>query len=215
MRNKDTLLLEQAYDRIYNEMAYGLGAGGTQMTIQQIMDLVIHKNQTDGKRETPISFTSVTDYAKRMYKKQSNFKTMYKVSQTVASLGDYKTKLNRDLVKQGEDPVDEVGARKAVMQRLSQNIGVSTRGNPLLMFSIAHSKPSIHVAREQNGELHVIGKEEFDRLKYPSKPNERKEYHYAISSLVAVKIGGQEIINTETPEDKMEVFNFVRDQLKS
>ena len=217
MRNKDTMILESLYTQIYNEMAYGLGAGGTPMSTQQIMDLVVHKNQTEGNRETPISMTYVVDYPKSFYKKLCSYQNLYKVTQTIATLGQYKAKLNRELVKVGDEPVEEVGVRKAVRERLSQNVGISTTGKPLLCFSVTQVQGSTNafVAREQNGQLVTIEKDEFYRLRYPIKPNPIKEINPAISSIVGLKVGGQEILNTDVPEDKMEVFNLVRNQLKS
>jgi hypothetical protein len=217
MRNKDTMILESLYTKIYNEMAYGLGAGGTPMSIQQIMDLVVHKNQTEGNRETPISMTYVVDYAKSFKKKACTYQNLYKVTQTIATLGEYKAKLNRHLATTGEEPVEEVGARKAVEQRLSQNVGISKTGKPLLLFNITQVQGStnLFIAREQNGAIRRIEKDEFYNLRYPVKPNPTKEINPAIQSIVALKVGGQEIINTEVPEEKMEVFNLVRNELKS
>jgi hypothetical protein len=217
MRNKDTLILENLYSQIYNEMAFGLGAGGTPMSIQQIMDLVVNKNKTEGNREIPFSFTSVT--TPKFYKKQCSYQTIYKITQTVASLGSYGRKLNRELEKRGEEPV-EVGARKAVENRISRNVGISIKGNPLLLFDITYiqATTSIFVVREQSGEIHKIEKEEAKKLLYPaSAPNVvgMKERNYAFSSLVGLKIDKQEIVNTDVPEDKMEVFNYVKSELKS
>jgi hypothetical protein len=215
--NKDRLLLENLYTGIYNEMAYGLGAGGTPMSIQQIMDLVVNKNRTEGNRETPISMTYVVDYAKSFKKKSCTYQNLYKVTQTIATLGQYKAKLNRHLETNGEEPVEGVNARKAVGERLSQNVAISKTGKPLLCFSVTQVQGSTNLffAREQNGELKRIEKDEFYHLRYPVKPNPTGEINPAIQSIVALKVGGQEILNTEVPEEKMEIFNLVRNELKS
>jgi hypothetical protein len=223
MRNKDTIILESLYTQIYNEMAYGMGAGGTPMSTQQIMDLIVHKNQTQGNREIPFSYTSIT--TPKEYKtgeRKSPYAVIYKIKQTVASLNDYEISVNRELEKNGEEADFQAQSRKAIKIRLSRNIGISTKDNPLLLLNLSYVKATttLYVAREHNGEIHLITKEQARNHLYPpptpsSNNTSNNTRNYRIDGMVGLKIDKQEITNTDTPEDKIEVLNLVRDQLKS
>jgi hypothetical protein len=217
MKNKDQILLENAYGKIY-EMAFGLGSGGVSMGIKQIMDLIIKKDTEGKNREIPFSFTSVT--VPKIRKTGFPYKSLYKITQTVARLGDYKKFVNRELEKKGEGETYEPGESNVIAQRLSRSVGISKRGLPVLCMDITYieSATSIFVVREQSGEIHKIEKEEAKQYLIPSSSGPAgtsiKFRTYGFDKLVGLRIDNQEIVNSEIDSDKTEVFNYVRGELK-
>lgn len=206
----------QTFKKFLQEMAFGLGSGGESMTIQEIMDFIIEKETKGGNRIIPISFTSVT--IPKYRKTGFPFASLYKITQTVAELTDYEKKVNRELVKQGGEGNFEAQSSSVVAERLSRSVGISKRGLPLLMFDQTQieKSTSLFVVRENSGELHYIEKEEAKSYLSPSSGYSPLQWRtYGIDKLVGLRVDGREIVNSDIDSDKMEVFNFVRDRLKS
>lgn len=221
MKNRDTLVLESLYERIINkplnEMAFGLGSGGVSMSIKDIMDLIIEKDGEGGNRVIPISFTSVT--VPKVRKTGFPYASLYKITQTVAELTDYEKAVNRDLQKQGAEGDFKAQSSSVVGERLSRSVGISKRGLPLLMLNQTQieKSTSLFVVREQSGELHYIDKEEAKAYLVGSAPSATAVQWrtYGIDKLVGLRVDGKEIVNSEIDSDKVQVFDFVRDRLKS
>jgi hypothetical protein len=223
MRNNDQILLENIYNGILkttlNEMAFGLGAGGTTMTIQEIMDFVASKDEEGGNRVIPMSFTSITE--PRVRKTGFPYKNLYKVTQTVVELTDYEKKVNRELKKQGEEGEFTAQSSSVVKERISRSIGISKRDLPLLMFDQTQieQSTSLFVVREQSGEIHYIDKEDAKQYMPPPSPSATgtsvKWRTYGLDKIVGLRIDGREILNSEIDSDKTQIFDFVKDRLKS
>lgn len=202
--------------QILTEMAFGLGAGGVNMSIKEIMDLIVEKDQEGGNRIIPISFTSVT--IPKVRKTGFPFVNLYKVTQTVSELTEYEKTVNRELEKQGAEGDFKAQASNVVGERLSRSVAISKRGLPLLMFNQTQIKQStsLFVARESSGELHYVDKEEAKTYLIGSAPSTPLQWRtYGIDKLVGLRIDGKEIVNSEIDSDKLEVFEFVKDKLKS
>lgn len=226
MRNNDSVLLEQAYASIY-EMAFGLGReNASAMTIKEIMDLVVQKDSESEKRAIPFSFTSIT--MPKVYKKSPPegkeimpYKTLYKVTQTVAELTDYEKEVNRQLTKQGEEADFQRQGSSVIGERLSRSVGISKKGLPVLILNTTYIKPStsLFVGRGQDGQLSYVEKEEARKYMYPPSTSPQgtdvKWRNYGFDKLVGLRVDKQEILNSEIDDDKKEVFEFVKDQLKS
>lgn len=223
MKNNDQILLENIYNGILkttlNEMAFGLGAGGTSMTIQEIMDFVASKDEEGGNRVIPMSLTTVTE--PRVRKTGFPYKNLYKITQTVVELTDYEKKVNRELRKQGEEGEFTAQSSSVVGERISRSVGISKRGLPLLMFDQTQieQSTSLFVVREQSGEIHYIDKEDAKQYMPPPSPSATgtsvKWRTYGFDKIVGLRIDGREILNSEIDSDKTQIFDFVKDRLKS
>ena len=206
----------RTFKKYLQEMAFGLGSGGQEMTIQEIMDFIVETETRGGDRIIPISFTSVT--IPKYRKTGFPFASLYKITQTVAELTDYEKKMNREIVKQGGEGNFEAQSSSVVAERISRSIGISKRGLPLLMFDQTqiNQSTSLFVVREKSGEIHYIEKDEAKNYLIPSSGSAPLKWRtYGIDKLVGLRVDGREIINSEIDSDKMEIFNFVRDRLKS
>jgi hypothetical protein len=222
MRNKDTIILENLYTNIYNEMAYGMGAGGRPMSTQEIIEFIVHKNQTQGNKEIQISYTSIT--TPKLLKRQMppDVETLYKVTQTVGRLGNYEKIVNREREKAGEEPDFKAQSNSRLKERLSQNIGITTTDKPVLLLDLTWLKSgtSIFVVKSKDGQLHEASREEIQGYIAPSSggPPQTGQANFrsiGLDNIVGFRIENQEIVNSTMPEDRIEVFNFVKDKLKS
>jgi hypothetical protein len=222
MRNKDTILLEGLYTNIYNEMAFGMGAGGKQMSKEQIIDFIVHKNKNQGQKEIQISYTSIT--APKVLKRQipQHYSTLYKVTQTTGRLGNYEKIVNRELEKQGAEPDFKAQSNSRIKERLSQNIGITTSDNPVLILDVTRlsSNTSIFVVKTNTGELQEIPKEEAKTFLAGSSSSIPKEGQanyrmIGLDNIVAFRVENEEIVNSSIPEDRVQVFNYIKDKLKS
>jgi hypothetical protein len=216
MRDRDSIILESIYSNVLKEMAFGLGSGGELMGIQDIMSFIAEKDSSGGDRVIPISFTAITTPKYR--KTGFPYAKMYKITQTVAELTSYEKKVNREISKQGGDGDFEAQSSSVVGERISRSVGISKRGLPVLMFDQTQieKSTSLFVVMESSGDLHYIEKEEAVKYLSPSSVSSPLQWRtYGIDKLVGLRVDGREIINSDIDSEKMEIFNFVRDRLKS
>jgi hypothetical protein len=221
MKDKDTIILEGLYANIM-EMAYGLGSGGQSMSADQIIEKIVNINKVQGDKEYPISYTSIT--TPRVLKRQlpPDIETLYKVTQTVGRLGSYEKIVNREKEKAGGEADFKAQSNSRIAERLSQNVGITTKGNKVLILDLTWLKSgtSIFIVKTKDGQLHEVSRDDIQGYIAPSSggPPQEGQANYrmiGLDNIVGFRLEGHEIVNSSIPEDRVEVFNFVKDKLKS
>ena len=138
----------------------------------------------------------------------------------MAQIGEYEKNVNNRLKAQGEEQDFKAQASNVIGERLSRSVAISKRGLPLLMFDSPYTKSatSIYLVRDNIGRLKEISEEEAKKYMPAPRPSHTgtgvKWRTYGIDKLVGIRVDNQEIINTDIDDDKIEVYEMVKDRLK-
>ena len=212
-------------NKILREMAYGLGGSGEQLTRDELINYVIELDKL-GRGTMNISFTSIT--VPKFKKTGFPYKNLYKVKQTTGKIGtDYQAGVNRQREKEGVEGEFKSQSSSVIKERVSPSVGISFKGNPLLIYKPASdpsntSNQSYYFAETQDGQIQEVGKDVVKPFLYPYTPSAAQGVEktvtyltYAFSNIIGMKIEGKDHAVSDIDPIKKQIFEMVQDRLKS